>query len=689
VAESLLASLFTILACLAAGGFLLRRLRADVLPYEFAFLSLISGALIVSMAVYLLALVGWIGRIPFALLGVICIGLGAPAWRGWRPPRSRTPLWLLAASPFAVLYLVNALAPEVSPDGTSYHLAFVARYAAAGRFLHFQDSLFAALTQGFEMLFLFAFVFGRDTTQHSAAACVHCWFLLLSPLGFLAVGERKNQMAAATAAAMLFFMTPIVGKAGVSAYVDVAVAMTMLGLYVAVQCRLWGLAGALAGFAFDIKITAGLAGLYGFLLARGARLRFASMAALVAAPWLIRNALVFGNPLAPFGNELFPNPYFSADKMAGLAEALRQHNGVTWAEVPRELLVDGFRLGGLFGPVFALAPIASFCRDWRLLLFAAIALAPYPMNLSARFLMPAAPALLLGLTAVLSRFPFLLVLVVAAHGVLSIPSVVAEYASPHAWRIYEYPWKAAWRRDVREEFLRVRMSDYDAGRMLDANVPKGETVLVIPGLQRAYHRTNMLVGYESARATRAEDTLLADLQPTWRHEFPLPGVVASEVSIVQTNTQTAKDSWTISEVDGAGFTATASHAPEVAGLALDGLAATRWASGVPFRPEMRFTLRWSTPQRLESLVAWLTPDQGQLALAAEYVDSQGVRKRVPAVVSNAPKRTDMPRESVKALRALGVSWVLIRDDDTDRSAWPMSVAAKQGPYTLYRLATSF
>ena len=76
--------------------------------------------------------------------------------------------WLFVAvfAGFTFLYVANAMAPEISPDGVSYHLTFVARYMREHRLVFVPTNMYAQLSQGIEMLFAFAFAFGR----HSAAA---------------------------------------------------------------------------------------------------------------------------------------------------------------------------------------------------------------------------------------------------------------------------------------------------------------------------------------------------------------------------------------------------------------------------------------------------------------------------------------------------------------------------------------
>src|ERR1019366_8789946 len=92
----------------------------------------------------------------------------------------------IAFGMFVVLYLANAMAPEMSPDGSTYHLGLVSRYLRAHGFERITTDLYANFSQGVEMLFLFAFAFGR----HSAAALTHFAFLVTLPFAILSYARR-------------------------------------------------------------------------------------------------------------------------------------------------------------------------------------------------------------------------------------------------------------------------------------------------------------------------------------------------------------------------------------------------------------------------------------------------------------------------------------------------------------------
>ena len=125
-------------------------------------------------------------------------------------------------------------------------------------------------------------------------------------------------------------------------------------------------------------------------------------AALLASPWLIRNAVWYHNPLAPFFNAQFPNQFVDAATEQRYREQLRHWGNLPspWS-IPWEVTVSGFALQGLVGPVLLIAPVALLALRYRVgrrLLFAAFILAlPYSQNLGTRFLIPALPFVMMAM----------------------------------------------------------------------------------------------------------------------------------------------------------------------------------------------------------------------------------------------------------------------------------------------------
>ena len=162
------------------------------------FLGFVLGAALLSTAIFLLAAVGLAYRAVFFAVGIGVILL-AVRYKAHRRSADRLPslpgvwAWAFFAvyAAFSILYLSNALAPETSPDGVQYHLGFPVRYLDQHRLVPVTTDMYASLSAGIEMLFLFAFAFGK----HSAAAMVHLLFLLVLPFGMLSYGKRIGMPA--------------------------------------------------------------------------------------------------------------------------------------------------------------------------------------------------------------------------------------------------------------------------------------------------------------------------------------------------------------------------------------------------------------------------------------------------------------------------------------------------------------
>src|SRR5258708_25756884 len=141
------------------------------------------------------------------------------------------------------------MAPEASPDGSTYHLGLVAKYYREHAMIPVTTVLYAALTQGMEMLFLAAFSIGR----HSAAALIHLLFLVTLPWLMFCYGRRYGHVLAGLAAGLFVYCSPVVGIDGTSAYNDAAAACVLFSLFCVLRRMeelpdaggLWVLAGLL------------------------------------------------------------------------------------------------------------------------------------------------------------------------------------------------------------------------------------------------------------------------------------------------------------------------------------------------------------------------------------------------------------------------------------------------------------
>jgi len=250
-----------------------------------------------------------------------------------RPKRPRLaelplPPWWLAAYLFwmAGLTLLVALAPPWGWDSLFYHLVVPANALASGSWPapagvpHF---LYPSLM---ESLFAWCMAAAGDR----AAAPLHAVFALGTAGAVYALTRRLTAGRAAWLGVAVWASMPMVFVLSGWAYTDMAQAfyLAVAALALAEWDRFddprWIVpAGALAGFALDVKYTAliGAAGLGTYvilkLLARkssrqaavAALARFVLPALLTASPWYMRNAILTGNPIYPF---LFGGPGWDA-----------------------------------------------------------------------------------------------------------------------------------------------------------------------------------------------------------------------------------------------------------------------------------------------------------------------------------------------------------------------------------------
>src|SRR5271165_4561516 len=134
---------FTVAVCLALG-------RREQIFFRF-----VTGAAFLSLLVLAACTLHIAYPFVFLIIGLLVVGQAS----GLSLDRSETcPTGvILAFAAFGTLYFFHAMAPEMSPDGTGYHLGLVSRYLREHGFHLINTTFYANLPQGAEMLFLFAF----------------------------------------------------------------------------------------------------------------------------------------------------------------------------------------------------------------------------------------------------------------------------------------------------------------------------------------------------------------------------------------------------------------------------------------------------------------------------------------------------------------------------------------------------
>src|SRR5579863_370496 len=530
--------LLTVLTSWCAGKLLLRRVAVHLYRQEEDVMAFLIGSACLSTLIFLLCAVRLVSRPLFLAVALVVTAAGIQQ-RIWRPAGDRLPhlpvmwRWLFygCCILFSGLYLIFAFAPEASPDGASYYLGLVARYAREGGFSAITTDFHASFPQGMEMLFLFAFLWGR----HSAAALVHCTYLLLLPWLILNYGRRLRMPAMGAAGGLLVFAAPVCGIAGSSAYNDVALAAVAFAIFALLeiwreqrQNALLVLIGLLAGFAFALKYTGFIAFPYACAVAAYVSWRagkpvlrpalvVAAAAVAIIAPTLIKNAIVVENPVSPFFNRVFQNPYVLVSSEEELSRDMSSYGVTSPWDLIRQVTVGGAKTAGVLGPVFLLAPLALLAlrrpAGRRLLVAALVFLLPYPSNLGTRFLLPAAsflaPAMVMGLGSGIG-----VAALVVLHAFLSWPGNISWYCDRYCWRLDEIPIRAALRLETEDHYLRRQLgADYEMAWLIDRITPPGSRIFSFGVPAEAYCTREILPSFYAALNIRLRDNMYAAFQP--------------------------------------------------------------------------------------------------------------------------------------------------------------------------------
>jgi hypothetical protein len=692
----LFGALFTIAIAYALGRVFLQRLRCKLTREEELIFGFVAGAPILSLLIFVLASAHLIYDGALFAMGLAILGY---AWKQHAFPFSaeRLPalprLWQWVFWPiytvFAVVCVIYAMAPEWSPDGSSYHLGVLAHYYRAHGFVKLQSNMYANLSQGVEMLFLNAWAFGR----HSAAALVHCAFLLTLPLLMLRYGQRMAMPAAGAAAALFTFLSPVVMVDGASAYIDVAAVCVLFAVFYLCEIDASPVfIGMLAGYCYAMKYTAFLAVIY-VVIRFALRRRWkdlallAAPAAIMILPWVGRNWIWFGNPFSPLFNAWFPNPWVHVGFEQDYQRMMRNYTGLTsYLQLPLELTVRGQILGGFLGPLFLLTPLALLSLrkpEARRALAAGVLFAlPYAANVGARFLIPALPFVALALAAGLPRLA--LPALVLAHAVLSFPDIPKRYVDTYAWRISHIPLRQALRIQSEDSWLGDKWPPYRVARMIEAKTRPGDVVFSFSSIAESYTTREIRASFQSGPNEELRDSLLvaliSDFQPSEQWTFHLPRQTLTAIRAVQTakpapQSDDARDMWSIAEfrvLDQGRELPRADHwrlnaRPNPWGVqkAFDNWPITRWRSWQWIQPGMYIEVDFGRPTEVDAVHLEASTDQHAVRLKIHGRSAAGVWKDLAAepVKTGLAPPLGLRRAAIEEMRRAGVSHLLITQDD--------------------------
>jgi hypothetical protein len=427
-------------------------------------------------------------------------------------------------------------------------------------------------------------------------------------------------------------------------------------------------------------------------------------------PWIFKNWLWVQNPVSPFFNHIFPNPYVTTSFETGFRQDMALYDLPSRWMIPWAVTTSG-RLAGVLGPVFLLAPIALFSlrrQEGRQLLLAAVVFgATYFSNIGARFLIAPLPFVALAMMLALGNGAFGRTAALAlalVHAAISWPPVVRKYAAPGVWALKKIPFRAALRLDPPEDYLRAHLAYFGVGQMIDRSTPPGSTVFSYQAIPEAYTSRRILIDYESAGNHHDGLTLWTGFSPGWLPTLQVRFTFDEQALRVIRVVQTTKGGspWRIHElrafagtssISRNGWQVTANPFPWGIESAFDNNLVTFWECGDNLAPGMFVEADFASVQHADSVVIETSPNQPDLHLQLLGESPSGQWKTLAAEpqMSNVDA-PDLRRAAAQELKRQGIGYVLLFDADVaaadfreNTARWGVREVGQANGARLYQL----
>ncbi|MDD5259221.1 MAG: glycosyltransferase family 39 protein [bacterium] len=323
--------LAVILICsMVTGTFLLAQIRiAAQAVLERVVISCGLGLAALSYLMFALGMIGWLNpvfiKVLLLLWFVLCSWYYWPQLKSWKiisfssilPSSLAAKIALVLIGIAAIVNLFGVLAPEIYYDAMVYHLALPNMYIYNGRIINFPPLGFSYFPQNMEMLYTLSLLVSGDLL----ARLLHFSAGLGCVLVIFVLGRKYFSRSVAWLSSAIFYLMPLVALESWAALNDLGLSFYVLLTILCVINWLkkgstseFFLAAAFCGFALGIKYVS-VPVLIGALLIIGyvqAKKKlpwrqvvvpgfiFIAIVFLLVSPWLLKNTLTAGSPLAPF-----------------------------------------------------------------------------------------------------------------------------------------------------------------------------------------------------------------------------------------------------------------------------------------------------------------------------------------------------------------------------------------------------
>lgn len=334
-----------VVACFGIGRAILQFVQSEHTTYQVVS-AIALGMGVISIAMLLVGLGGGLNRVVAIAIIAVAVALALWQLRGVRNFGSLSispAAWVvLILAPFLGIAMTGALVPPGllwgdEPNGydvVEYHLEVPREWYEAKRITPLEHNVFSYFPFNVEMQYLLAMELeGGPWAGMYLAQLMH---LAMVALGVAAVygvvkevsGDEKSAVASAVIAGgvpWMSWLAPVAyNEGGVILFSALAVGWMLRALKDPAKPQAACVAGALAGFACGVKLTAVpvviIALPVALLVAKWSMrslrqsIIFVIMSIVVFSPWLIRNVAWAHNPVFPEGMSVFGKTHFSDDQ---------------------------------------------------------------------------------------------------------------------------------------------------------------------------------------------------------------------------------------------------------------------------------------------------------------------------------------------------------------------------------------
>lgn len=316
--EHILALFIFLLLSYILGGILIGRMmpgQADKDERIFLYASTGIGTFII--LIFFVSLAGLLNPYAVSFLFVL-IGASYTFQKDLKFFNYRANTIKALAYPIAVALLVplllTALYPPIKWDEISYHLPY-ARYYVQNNGLGVNPYLrYPLCSHNFDLLYSLSLLFYDDALAH----LIHASAAILTALGVYYIGEKTLGRKTGLLAALIFLSSDLVLHLMKTAYIDLGMTLfVFLTFYYLIKSSLTNndrwlyLAGFACGIFIGIKYSGFL--FFSLFLAwvvldtrkLSTTLKFLMPALIIGSPWYIRNYIISGDPISPFGGKIF------------------------------------------------------------------------------------------------------------------------------------------------------------------------------------------------------------------------------------------------------------------------------------------------------------------------------------------------------------------------------------------------